>query len=120
MYLNSADLDEMQHFVALHLGLHCFSKCSFRSQWFNIHVQVSIVAQDGRKALSGKQKSSFWHDQTESPDLAYSIYICKQSWTILFCIFLRYYLVNCKIPCEALTIRYAIYCERNRFNANLR
>ena len=32
---NSADTDEIQHFVALHLGLNC----SFRSQRFNIHVQ---------------------------------------------------------------------------------
>ena len=54
---NSAFPDEMQHFVELHLGLHCLSKYSFRSQWFNIHAQVSIVAQYGRasrKALSGK------------------------------------------------------------------
>ena len=45
---NNADPDEMQHFVVLHLGLHCLSKYSFRSQWFNIHVQVSVVAQEGR------------------------------------------------------------------------
>ena len=36
---NSADPDEMQHFVALHLDLHYLSQYSFRSrQWFNIHV----------------------------------------------------------------------------------
>ena len=56
---NSANPNEMQHFVALHLGLHCLSKYSFRSQRFNIHVHVSIVAQGGRasrKALSGIPK----------------------------------------------------------------
>ena len=37
---NSADPDEMQHIVALHLGLHYLSKDSFRSQWFNINVYV--------------------------------------------------------------------------------
>ena len=29
---NSADSDEMQHFVALHLSLHCLSKYPFRSE----------------------------------------------------------------------------------------
>ena len=56
---NSADPDGMQHFVALHLGLHCLTKYSFRSQWFYIHVQVFIVAQErraSRNALSGKTK----------------------------------------------------------------
>ena len=58
---NSAHPDEMQHFVAMHLGLHCLSKYSFRRKWFNIHVQVyvSIIAQDGRasrKAYSGKTR----------------------------------------------------------------
>ena len=56
---NSANPDKMQLFVALYLGLHCLSKYSFRSQWYNIHKQVSIVAQDGRasrKDLSGKTK----------------------------------------------------------------
>ena len=27
---NSADPDEMQHYAAFHLGLHCFQKYSFR------------------------------------------------------------------------------------------
>ena len=38
---NSEDPGEMQHFVALHLSLHCLSKYSFRSQWLIIHVQRS-------------------------------------------------------------------------------
>ena len=29
-FINSADPDEMQHYAAFHLGLHCFQKCSFR------------------------------------------------------------------------------------------
>ena len=68
----------MQHFAALHLGLRCLSKYSLRSQWLNIHVQLSIVAQDGK----GKQDSCVWQDQTESPGLANSRY--KPSWTVLF------------------------------------
>ena len=52
---NSAEPDEMQHFGALHLGLHCLTKDSFRSQWFSIHVQVSILAQgEGAQWLSGR------------------------------------------------------------------
>ena len=47
---NSADPDEMQQFVALHLGLHYLSKYSFRSQWLSIHVSVYIVAQDAGQA----------------------------------------------------------------------
>ena len=27
---NSADSDEMQHYAAFHLGLHCLPKCPFR------------------------------------------------------------------------------------------
>ena len=63
--------DEMQHFAALHLGLRCLSKYSLRSplKWLNIHVKLSIVAQDGK----GKQNSSVWQDPTESPGLAISI-----------------------------------------------
>ena len=45
---NSADPDEMQYFVALYLGLHSLSKNSSRSQWLNSHVQLSIVAQNGK------------------------------------------------------------------------
>ena len=52
---NSAEPDEKQHFEALHLGLHCLSKYSFRSQWFNTHVQVSILAQgEGAQWFSGR------------------------------------------------------------------
>ena len=30
---NSADLDEMLHYVAFHLGLHCLPKYPFRGFW---------------------------------------------------------------------------------------
>ena len=43
-----ADPDEMQHFVALYLGLHSMSNNSSRGQWLNSHVQLSIVAQNGK------------------------------------------------------------------------
>ena len=97
---NSADPNEIQRFLALHLGLHCLSKYSFRSQWFNIHVQVSIVAQNGRvsrKALSGKIKLNLlgWfirYTFVNSRGLYYSVF------------FLGYYLVNRKIPCKTLLI----------------
>ena len=36
------------------------------------------VVQDGK----GKQKSSVSQDQTESPGLAYSIYICKPYYPV--------------------------------------
>ena len=29
-FTNSADSDEMQHYAAFHLGLHCLQKYSFR------------------------------------------------------------------------------------------
>ena len=45
---NSGDPNEMQHFVALYLGLHNLSNNSSRSQWLNSHVQLSIVAQNGK------------------------------------------------------------------------
>ena len=57
---NSVDPDEIHLFVALHLGLHCLSECSFRSQLFNIHEQVSTVHSARQK---GKQKCSFWQDR---------------------------------------------------------
>ena len=31
--VNSADPDEMPHYVAFHLGLHCLSKYPFRGFW---------------------------------------------------------------------------------------
>ena len=30
---NSVDLDEMPHYAAFHLGLHCLSKYAFRSHY---------------------------------------------------------------------------------------
>ena len=98
---NSADPNEMQHFVALHLGLHCLSKYYFRSQRFNVHVHVSIVAQGGRasrKALSGIPKLNLL-------DCFFIRYTFVNSCTLFYSvIFLGYYLVNPKIMCETLHI----------------
>ena len=64
-FRNSSYPDEMQHFAAFYLGLCCLSKYLLKSQM----VQLSIVAHDGK----GKQDTSVWQEQTESPGLAYSI-----------------------------------------------
>ena len=106
---NSADPNEMQHFVALHLGLHCLSKYSFRSQRFNIHVQVSTVAQGGRAsrtALSGIPKLNLLYCFF----IRYSRFIrytfvnsnCCEPYYFVF--FLGYYQVNPNITYPYLSV----------------
>ena len=104
---NSVDTDEMQHFVALYLGLRCLSKYLFKSQWFNIHVQVSIVAQDGkasRKALSDKIKLIIldWLNR-------YTLAVLFRNfpWVLVERNKTLTYLAK---PCLNLPIHYAIYC----------
>ena len=41
--VNSADPDEMPHFVAFHLGLHCLPKYSIRD--FPCDVKIQILVQ---------------------------------------------------------------------------
>ena len=45
---NSVDLDEMPHYAAFHLGLHCLPECSFRSLYYYTKTgplsAVSIVS----------------------------------------------------------------------------
>ena len=33
VFANSVDTDEMAHYAASHLGLHCVPKYSFRNHW---------------------------------------------------------------------------------------
>ena len=51
---NSVDPGEMQHFVVLHLGLQCFSKYSFRSQWsiFKYPLYCKTAAQEEKLFLA--------------------------------------------------------------------
>ena len=41
--VNSADPDEMPHFVAFHLSLHCLPKYSFRG--FPCYIKIQILVQ---------------------------------------------------------------------------
>ena len=44
VYFNSVDPDEMQHYAAFHLGLHCLQKYSFRGfpEYKRLNNSVSL------------------------------------------------------------------------------
>ena len=39
---NSVDPDEMLHYAAFHLDLHCLTKCTFRSHWYTKGLRAKI------------------------------------------------------------------------------
>ena len=75
-FTNSADPDEMQHFVAF-IWVFTVYQSTYLVKWLNIQVQLSIVAQ----AEGGGKQKSFGKTKLNLLDC---LIRCKKSWTVLF------------------------------------
>ena len=54
--INSADPDEMQHYAAFHLGLHCLLKYPFRGSQLRFPVYKGLIKR-GAKRVGTKMET---------------------------------------------------------------